>query len=185
MEIVRSEAEQRSRDEAIAQFSAMAIFDRETLNEAAAAAAKEIAAMNLSGQRLDEQLYVNTAQGRQDAGEESSGVDFRVSPREEFPDDGESSVPSAAPVKARYDTVRRDPDAARCTRPLQGQTPAFDDLSDIGAPTEAGVLAEEPPARGALEPPPSPEVDSRPYSIQPEFVQMILQWMGSQCSSQI
>jgi hypothetical protein len=83
-------------------------------------------------------------------------------------DDAASSVPSAAPVKQTFDTLT--PDTGVVTwRPTPDQVRAFDEVTDIGAMTEFGVAAVEPPAPDAGASTSRPEVDDHPHALMPEF----------------
>ena len=147
----------------------------ELLGQAAETAAR-VAKQARDAQVSDEQIYFNTAQGRLEMSEGSCGAEPRVNPRGSFPNDGESAAPSdIAHLLVLGDKNNPPPDAPRFT----GQVRAFDDTSDIGAPTEFGALADERPPQGMTELPPRPPVKTEQTDIQPEFIPELLEEGGS------
>ena len=100
-----------SSEAAAAELEEMAKSDHTALEAANHSAAQTVASLNLKKHENSEKLLWDTARGRAEAGEDLGGVDRKVSAPGESSktadahDDGESSVPSAAPVKMKYDSL--------------------------------------------------------------------------------
>ena len=156
---------------------------RDAILEQAAEAAEAVANQARSAQTSDDQILFNMAQGRLEMGEETRGVDLGDNARGAFPDDGDSSAPSdLAPLRARDPqdlppTPPGHPPTQEVPRFL-GQVRAFDDFSDVGAPTEAGFVVEARPPQGLTEIPPRPSVVTQQTDIQPDFIPDTLEENG-------
>ena len=134
-----------------------------------------------------EAILFDTARGRAEKGEDLGGVDRKVSApgnssktAKDAHDDGESSAPSAAPVKLKYDTLTTK-GLVSTWRPPPGQVRGFDEFTDIGAMTEFGVAAVEAPAEQDGASTHRPEVDNRPHALIPELAMEILSTDGGGC----
>ena len=156
---------------------------RDALLEQAAATAEAVANQARSAQTSDDQIFFNTAQGRLEMGEETRGVDLGGNARGAFPDDGDSAAPSdLAPLRARdpQDLLPTPPGHMLTQEVLRflGQVRAFDDFSDVGAPTEAGFVVEERLPQGLTEILPRPSVVTQQTDIQPDFIPDTLEENG-------
>jgi hypothetical protein len=163
-----------------AELAEMAMSDQSALEAANHSAAQTVASLNMKKHDNAEAILFDTARGRAETGEDLGGVDLRVSPPGNSPetandahDDGESSVPSAAPVKQKFDTLTPDAGVSNW-RPTPDQVRGFDEVTAIGAMTEFGVAAVEPPAENAGASTFRPEVDDHPHALMPEFATEIL-----------
>ena len=156
---------------------------RDALLEQAAATAEAAANQARSAQTSDDQIFFNTAQGRREMGEETRGVDLLANARGAFPDDGESAAPSdLEPLRAR-DPLDIPPTSSGLPLTQEdprflGQVRAFDDFSDVGAPTEAGFVDEERPPQGLTDTPPRPDFYAAVMEIQPDFIPETLEVDG-------